>query len=102
VLELISFPNAKHDDQVDSTVFALAWITANPEPAAIRFVKAEVARIGKASPARNDRKRVWVAPGPTHWQFTMNDYVLIPEDRIIEVPADQVGPIIHQGGKLVE
>jgi predicted phage terminase large subunit-like protein len=28
--ELLSFPNAKYDDQVDSTVFALAWITENP------------------------------------------------------------------------
>lgn len=27
--ELISFPNAKHDDQVDSTVYALAWMTQN-------------------------------------------------------------------------
>jgi predicted phage terminase large subunit-like protein len=28
--ELLSFPNAKYDDQVDSTVFALAWVGANP------------------------------------------------------------------------
>ena len=28
--ELISFPNSKYDDQVDSTVFALAWVTLNP------------------------------------------------------------------------
>jgi len=28
--ELISFPNSKYDDQVDSTVFALAWSTLNP------------------------------------------------------------------------
>lgn len=27
--ELIGFPNAKNDDQVDSTVFALAWMTDN-------------------------------------------------------------------------
>ena len=27
--ELISFPNSKNDDQVDSTVFALAWIGSN-------------------------------------------------------------------------
>jgi predicted phage terminase large subunit-like protein len=27
--ELLSFPNSKYDDQVDSTVFALAWITLN-------------------------------------------------------------------------
>ncbi|YBW38406.1 phage terminase large subunit [Nitrobacter sp. TKz-YC01] len=26
ILELISFPNSKNDDQVDSTVFALAWL----------------------------------------------------------------------------
>ena len=29
VLELTTFPNSKHDDQVDSTVFALAWSTLN-------------------------------------------------------------------------
>lgn len=28
--ELLSFPNSKYDDQVDSTVFALAWITEDP------------------------------------------------------------------------
>ena len=27
--ELISFPNSKYDDQVDSTVFALAWSLLN-------------------------------------------------------------------------
>lgn len=29
--ELIAFPNSRFDDQVDSTVFALAWLTANPQ-----------------------------------------------------------------------
>ena len=29
VLELTTFPNSKHDDQVESTVFALAWSTLN-------------------------------------------------------------------------
>ena len=29
ILELISFPNSKNDDQVDSTVFALAWFGSN-------------------------------------------------------------------------
>ena len=28
--ELLSFPNSKYDDQVDSTVFALAWVTPHP------------------------------------------------------------------------
>jgi predicted phage terminase large subunit-like protein len=31
LLELITFPNSKNDDQVDSTVFALAWSTSNPQ-----------------------------------------------------------------------
>ena len=29
LLELLTFPNAKTDDQVDSTVYALAWMTLN-------------------------------------------------------------------------
>jgi predicted phage terminase large subunit-like protein len=29
LLELLTFPNSKHDDQVDSTVYALAWVTEN-------------------------------------------------------------------------
>jgi hypothetical protein len=29
IRELISFPNSKNDDQVDSTVFALAWVGQN-------------------------------------------------------------------------
>jgi predicted phage terminase large subunit-like protein len=28
--ELVTYPNSKNDDQVDSTVFALAWSTLNP------------------------------------------------------------------------
>ena len=28
--ELVTFPNSKNDDQVNSTVFALAWSTLNP------------------------------------------------------------------------
>ena len=30
LLELLAFPNSKYDDQVDSTVFALAWSMLNP------------------------------------------------------------------------
>ena len=102
LLELVSFPNAKNDDQVDSTVFALAWITASAEPAAIKFVKAEVARIKNAAAPQNGRKRVWVKPGPTHWQVSTGEYVLIPEDRIIEVPDVDAGLIIHHGGRRVD
>ncbi|MEX0827762.1 MAG: phage terminase large subunit, partial [Haliea sp.] len=30
--ELLAFPNSKYDDQVDSTVYALAWSTASEPP----------------------------------------------------------------------
>jgi len=100
LLELISFPNSKNDDQVDSTVFALAWVTANPEPAIITHYKNEAARLARAT-TQNGLKRVRVAPGPSHWHIEGRD-ILIPEDRIIEVAADQVGPIIHRGGKLAD
>jgi hypothetical protein len=37
--ELLSFPNSKYDDQVDSTVFALAWVTEHPEPGIIGYYR---------------------------------------------------------------
>jgi predicted phage terminase large subunit-like protein len=41
LLELTTFPNSKHDDQVDSTVNALAWSTqqANSAPAWIKYME---------------------------------------------------------------
>jgi predicted phage terminase large subunit-like protein len=43
--ELITFPNAKHSDQADSTSQALAWINLAPgEPGIITFYRQEAAR----------------------------------------------------------
>jgi predicted phage terminase large subunit-like protein len=102
LLELVSFPNSKNDDQVDSTVFALAWMTANPEPAIIVHYKNEAAKIEKIAAAKNGLQRMWVHPGPSHWQLSTGHTVLIPEDRMLEVPKEDVGPIIHAGGKRVD
>jgi predicted phage terminase large subunit-like protein len=102
LLELVSFPNSKNDDQVDSTVFALAWITANPEPGIITHYKNEAARVAGLGTAQNGLIRVRVSEGPTHWQLSTGHTVMIPEDRIIEVPKEDVGPIIHRGGSRVE
>ena len=45
--ELLSFPSANYDDQIDSTVYALGWISQNPrwrgsliKPAWIRYYTA--------------------------------------------------------------
>lgn len=37
--ELITFPNAKHDDQVDATAQGIEWIKANKEPGIIGYYK---------------------------------------------------------------
>lgn len=47
ILELTTFPNAPHDDQVDSTVYALAWDTdqlSSSFEKAMAWVKLEIAR----------------------------------------------------------
>lgn len=37
--EMTAFPNAKHDDQVDSTAQALQWVKATPEPGILGFYR---------------------------------------------------------------
>jgi predicted phage terminase large subunit-like protein len=49
--ELLAFPNAKNDDQVDSTVFALAWTTEHGAvPSLIRYYKGLVEQQQRGSP----------------------------------------------------
>jgi predicted phage terminase large subunit-like protein len=102
LLELVSFPNSKNDDQVDSTVFALAWITAHPEPAITRHYKNEAARITGTAAAQNGLIRVWVPPGTSHWILITGRTILIPEDRIIEVTKEEMMPILQNGGRRLD
>ena len=100
--ELLSFPNSKHDDQVDSTVFALAWSTLNPEPGIITYYK-NLAGQTAPKPPPNGMVRVWVPGNSTHLQISgrFGD-VLIPPDRIVEMTAEESGPILQQGGRRVD
>ena len=62
--EVVSFPNSKNDDQVNSTVFALAWHTSHvTEPALLQFTKNEAAKIRGRNASQNGMIRVWVPPG---------------------------------------
>jgi len=62
--ELLSFPNAKNDDQVDSTMFALAWISEHPEPGPLTYYKKEARRI--TNPTLDGPKKLLVRiPGTT-------------------------------------
>jgi predicted phage terminase large subunit-like protein len=102
IRELVTFPNAKHDDQVDSTVFALAWITLNAaDPPMLQFYKRQADesnrnKIKKAIPVK-------VSGDCTHWQLVTGEMVAIPKDRIIEVTEmEDLIAILRQGGSRVD
>jgi predicted phage terminase large subunit-like protein len=86
LLELLGFPNGKNDDQVDSTVFALAWITEHPEPGLLTHYKKEAKN---ANPVSDKPKfRVQVPGTATHdepfdSQTLSSRSILVPADRII-------------------
>jgi len=99
--ELLSFPNSPNDDQVDSTVFALAWSTLNPEPGIITHYKNLAGQTSPKPPA-NGMVRVWVPGNSTHWILITGRTILIPLDRITEVTAEESVSILQQGGKRVD
>jgi len=82
--ELLGFPNAKHDDQVDSTVFALAWITEHPEPGIIGYYREEVARM---SVRGDDRALFRYRPPTPHSHFYSYD-VDAGESRTVTAQPD--------------
>jgi hypothetical protein len=97
--ELLSFPNSKNDDQVDSTVFALAWVTEHPEPNLIKYYRREVEQLGNQSQVQTIRVRI---PGAaTHYQAITGRMILIPEDRIIELTKEELVPALQSGGEGV-
>jgi predicted phage terminase large subunit-like protein len=100
--ELLGFPNTKDDDQVDSTVFALAWSTLNPEPGIITYYKNLAAQTAPKPPA-NGKIRVWVPGSSTHLQLSgrMND-ILIPSDRIVEMTEEESFAVLQMGGRRVD
>ena len=65
--ELLSFPNSRYDDQVDSTVFALAWIAENPRWAGT-LIKRPWIHYYKALPADQKYKRVFLS-----WDTALKD-----------------------------
>ena len=62
LLELTTFPNSKNDDQVDPTVYALAWSTQQASSSGAAWVSfmAKQARkaLGQDEPAAPDRTQV--------------------------------------------
>jgi predicted phage terminase large subunit-like protein len=65
--ELLSFPSVSYDDQVDSTVYALAWITENPQHAG-SFFKRPAIHYYESLPDDQRYKRVFMA-----WDTALKD-----------------------------
>ena len=104
LLELISFPNSKHDDQVDSTVHALAWSTqeaTKPGMGVFQFYKLEAAKQNRNLESAETMIRVEVPPGPTHWILITGRQVAVPPDRIISGTEEELAPVLQNGGKRV-
>ncbi len=100
ILELVTFPNSKNDDQVDSTVYALAWSTLHSAvPGIIQYYKNEAARLSQDP---NKNVRVEVPPGSSHWGLITGRTVLIPVDRIVEVTEEEAVSMTQNGCKRVD
>jgi len=96
--ELTTFPRGRYDDQVDSTSQALAWLKT-PEPGGLVYYRKLYAEM-------MDREgglvRLLAPPGRTH-VITMNGREhLVPNDRIIEVSAEEARSLLGAGFTRVD
>lgn len=95
LLELTTFPNAKNDDQVDSTVNALAWLTEQmtaPGMGLLRYYQQEAAKLrGGGKVAGTNRYRTLTAG-----TLQMHTRVLhVSEGEIIELTDDEAFPLLR-------
>ena len=103
VHELVSFPNAKNDDQVDSTVFALAWSTPTGGAEAwIEYYRIENERMNGNQSGKEKLIPVWVPPPSTLYHLITGRQVSVPENRIIELTEEEFIPLRALGAKRVD
>jgi predicted phage terminase large subunit-like protein len=104
LLELITFPNSKHDDQVDSTVHALARSTQEAtKPGMGVYWYYKMIAEAREQPLEGERPmiRVKVPNEASHWSLITGRQVAIPQNRIIEVTEEELPSILQNGGKRV-
>lgn len=97
--ELVNFPNAKNDDQVDSTVYALAWFTLKTGGAWgwLKYMDNQVSREARAN--KIGMIRVWLPPPSTNYHLITGRQISVPEDRIVEMTEDEYMPLINGGAR---
>jgi ParB-like chromosome segregation protein Spo0J len=99
--ELVTFPNAKHDDQVDSTVFALAWNSGGPW-AWIKYYHNLAEQMNAGQSGKEKLIRVWVPPPSSTYILITGREVCIPVDRIVEMTEEELRPLINLGARRVD
>jgi len=98
--ELASFPNGKHDDQVDSTAQALAWFKIpNSADNWIAYVRhqAELSW-GIVHPSA----RVRAPLGVSHFQAMSGRNYVVPADRVLLLAESDAGPLIGRGWERLD
>lgn len=99
LLELTSFPNGAHDDQVDSTVHALAWDNAQLNDSfdkAMEWLRLQMVRDGMTSAANSKRFRVRILKASTFQLPTRT--ISAAAGEIIEVDESELATFTMSGG----
>jgi predicted phage terminase large subunit-like protein len=103
VLELVGFPNAKNDDQVDSTVYALAWST--PKGGArgwLKYMERLKQKMHSNQTNKSEMFRVWLPPSSTTYVLFNGRQINVPENRIVEMTEEEFIPLINSGARRVD
>ena len=103
--ELVGFPNTKHDDQVDSTVFALAWSTPSGGAEGwIQFYKdmAKKDLSNYSGTPKMVRVQLPVTGSSTTYQLITGRSVSVPDDRIVEMTEEEFLPLRIHGAIRID
>jgi predicted phage terminase large subunit-like protein len=103
VSELVSFPNSKYDDQVDSTVYALAWST-NQLNSAWKWIEYYRRLAERASSGAASTRMTRLKP-PTaitnYSDVNGNEFKALP-DGTFEFPEEEARRLIGYGWQRVD
>jgi hypothetical protein len=103
VSELVSFPNSKYDDQVDSTVYALAWST-NQRGSASGWIEyyRRLAEPAASRPAFSRMIRLKPPKAITnYYDVKGNEFKALP-DGTFEFPEEEARRLIGYGWQRVD
>jgi len=101
--ELTQFPVGRYDDQVDSTAQALAWTKQRPSGWGwIEFQRREAEQLTAERNARGAMVRLLAPAGIAEVQTYSNRHIRVPDDRVVELSAEDAAPLKRAGWMEVE